>query len=225
MKQILPVAFLNYLLGTTLVAYGAPRLSPPLPSLDLFRSYRQDPNPGDFKSIEVCPETIKQLSELGKPVDGDPFKRHFTCRLAKYITYKYEDVVYYNVWQIAFDCKARKAIQRETYGSVFLPNGARSNKSFDLKNWQEFSSVDLLFMKRNCPARPGFVRINNIEIGVAYAVRKGSRVNVEAISDNDSEGVFAIDCSLMTYGFNRQPITPIKPRSVAHEMYKRLCLR
>ncbi len=98
-----------------------------------------------------------------------------------------------------------------------------SSQGVDLKNWRPDERVNLGYMMQLCPARPGFVRVGDIEVGIDSAIRRGSRVNVEVVFSDGKDGTFAVDCHSMTLGFNREPNKPVKPRSIGYEIYKLAC--
>ena len=211
---------------STLAAKAVPRLNPPIPPLESFKDCKPDANPGGFESIDICTTGKLFPADFGLPVDGDLTKRHAFWQLGKYknLSEAKADNTYYSVLQYAFDCRLKKAVYREVYGQVIFSGRPAAYRALDIRKWtasDAHSSLD--FMAANCPPRKGFVRLNNVELGVGYAIRSGRRVNVEAIFDDGAQGVYTVDCGLMTYGYNRQPSSPIKPRSVAHELYKRVC--
>lgn len=220
--RVILVLGITFLANMALAANAAPRLNPQLPLLSEFSSCKKDTSSGDFDSIESCFETDKLQSVMGKPVDGDKSKRHFGWILKKYIDHKRTGSTYYHVSQVAYDCVGKKSIIREVQGTLVVQDQLPRSKTFDLRNWKD-AGVTMSSMKSHCPPRKGFVRMNRLEVGIAYAVRKGNRVNVEAVAEDGNEFVFAVNCHSMTYGVGEEPKTPIKPRSVAYEIYKRLC--
>ena len=212
----------------TLVAIGldakaVPMLNPPLPPVSSFTNC-QNRNTEGFESHERCilPGDQGGRQNFGKPVDGNPQIRHINWMLEKMRHADYYGTLY-QVQQVAFDCATNKSVLRDASAFIQSPDLNRVSIPVDLRTWKpvEFD-LDKTFASF-CPTKNGYVRINQSQFAINSAIRRGSRVNINAIGKSGSEYVFVIECSTMMFGVNKQPDKPISPKSVGHEIYKRVC--
>lgn len=212
----------------TLVAIGldakaVPRLNPPVPQISSFINCKNR-NLAGFESYERCMLQGIQggHQNFGKPVDGNPQRRHINWMLEKMRFTEYDETLY-QVKQIAFDCATSKAVLRDAYIFVQRADLARASSPVDLRTWKPEETDFKKIMTAFCPAKDGYVRLNDVQYAINSAIRRGSRVNINAIGESGSEYVFVIECSTMMFGVNKQPDKPIPPKSVGHEIYKRVC--
>ena len=212
----------------TLVAIGldakaVPRLNPPVPPMSSFANCLNR-NSAGFESYERCmlPGNQGGHQNFGKPVDGNPQRRHINWMLDKMRVAEYDETLY-KIKQVAFDCATNKAVLRDASVFIQRPDLTRVSRPVDLRTWKpEESGLDKI-MASFCPAKDGYVRLNDVQYAINSAIRRGSRVNVNAIGKSGSEYVFVIECSTMMFGVNTQPDSPISPKSVGYEIYKRVC--
>jgi hypothetical protein len=204
-------------------ANAAPSLNPPVPPLSSFANC-ENRNLTGFESYTRCrlPGNQGGLQNFGKPVDGNPQRRHINWMLDKMRIAGYDETVY-QITQVAFDCATNKAVLRDV--SVFVQNAdlTRVSSQVDLRTWKQVESDHKKVMAAFCPVKDGYVRLNDAQYAIHSAIRKGGRVNIDAIGNSGYKYVFVIECSTMMYGVNKQPDKPISPKSVGYEIYKRVC--
>lgn len=213
----------------TLVAIGldakaVPRLNPPVPPISSFANCQNRIYADSYESYERCtlPGNQGGLQNFGKPVDGNTQRRHINWMLEKMRFTEYDKTLY-QVKQIAFDCATSKAVSRYAYTFVQRADLAQWSSPVDLRTWRPIEGDFKKTMAIFCPAKDGYVRLNDVDYAINSAIRRGSRVNINAIGESGSEYVFVIECSTMMFGVNKQPDKPIPPKSVGHEIYKRVC--
>lgn len=205
-----------------------PRLNPPLPPFEFFKQCKPVPHIEGFELVVSCNPGNDANSTMGKAVDGDSQKRHFSYILYKYTTSSDDPemparATLYSVYQFAWDCRLKGAIKREVFARVDIPDLPSSTVRVDLANWKQDDKINLDYLRQSCPPRAGFIRIGNQEVGIKSAIRAGSRANVRVIFNDGSEGTYVVDCQSMMLGFNKAPNMPVKPGSVGHEIYKSVC--
>jgi len=212
----------------TLVAIGldakaVPRLNPPVPPISSFTNCQNRKTAG-YESYIRCtpPRDQGGYQSFGKPVDGNPQRRHVNWMLDKMRFAEYDETLY-RIKQVAFDCSTNKAILRDA--SVFVQRAdlTRVPSPVDLRTWKPEETDLKKIMAKFCPAKEGYIRFGDVQYGIQSAIRKGNRVNINGLNSSGKEHVVAIDCSTMMFGINTQPESPISPKSVGYEIYKRVC--
>ena len=204
-------------------ANAAPSLNPPVPPISSLTNC-QNRNSAGYKSYVRCtlPRDQGGIQNFGTPVDGNPQRRHVNWMLDKMQFAEYSETLY-QVKQIAFDCATSKAVLRDAYIFVQRADLTRVTSPVDLRTWKPEESDYKKIMATFCPAKTGHMRFGDVQYAIQSAIRKGNRVNINGISSSGKEHVVAIDCSTMMFGINTQPGSPISPKSVGYEIYKRVC--
>lgn len=222
MKRLLTLAIANCL-AINCQALALPRVKPPVPSFNKFGNCQPVKVDEPFDAGRAC-INVEITEGFGMPVDGNSQRIHSSWRLDEFaIKSGPGEGSIYKIRQFAYDCSTRKSIQREVLSMLALKDISHSTTSSkEALQWIPMEG-DLSFMRRYCPIGKGFLDLNGNLIDVGGAIRSGARANVSARLNSGQDGVFTIDCQYMLFGFNKQPEWPIMPRSVAHEIYKRVC--
>jgi hypothetical protein len=211
------------LVAIGLDARAVPRLNPPVPPIGSFANCKNIEVP-DFESFVRCMEPGGQIvyQYFGKPVDGNPRLRHLGWTLEK-MQIKDVDSTLFLIQQAAFDCASGGGVEREAYSFIRRSDLSQKLLPVELQTWKPIEGNYSKIAEQWCPPKDGYVRINQGQYAINSAIRRGSRVNVNAIGKNGFEYVFVVECSTMMYGVNKQPDKPISPKSVGYEIYKRVC--
>ena len=211
------------LAATGLDAKAVPRLNPPVPPISSFVNCKNVEVP-DIESFIRCMEPGGQIvyQYFGKPVDGNPRLRHLGWIL-EMARIKDVDSTLFLTKQAAFDCASGGGVEREAYSFIRRSDLSQKLLPVELQKWKPIGGNYNKIAESWCPAMDGYVRINQGQYAINSAIRRGSRVNVNAIGENGFEHVFVVECSTMMFGVNKQPDKPIPPKSVGHEIYKRVC--
>ena len=231
-----PIFPLARLIGIFLVAFSNPAwgqaMAPLPPSFEKFQDCEFSNDPDPFTSIQICSLPFKDSrNQVGVAVDGDKSKRNFGWTLSKLTKVDEEgSATLYIVSQFAYDCKTGKGISRSVLEAINIvgvglrPLSEKTDKYMRWGPWTTPSAKSLEVLKEGCPNQePGLTRIGELRFQLNQTLRRGDIVNVRAVDSGGREVVFSFDCRSLTFGVNSKPVSPIKPGSVAGEVYKRIC--